>query len=45
MGLAKNDGVNWTIIPPECLVEEVKIAESPVLDLHVVANNLHGYKI
>ena len=37
--------MNWTIVQPECLVEEVKIRESPVLDLHVVAENLHRYKI
>ena len=28
------------IIQPECLIEEVKITEGSMLDLHVVANNL-----
>ena len=39
--MGKKHFMEWTIIQPEGLEEEVKITKSPVLDLHVVTNNLH----
>ena len=37
---ASQQQLKTTVNQPGCLVEEIKIAESSVLDFHVVAHNL-----